>query len=247
MNLEGQTAIVTGASRGIGKAIAWSLGREGAYIIGTATTENGANNISSSLEADGLSGKGLVLNVAEDESIEKFAGQLREDGIAPQILVNNAGITRDNLLIRMSADEWENVINTNLNSIYKLSKLFIRDMMKARYGRIINITSVVALSGNAGQVNYAASKAGIIGFTRALARELGVRNVTVNAVAPGFIESDMTKDLPEEQKKTMLDQIALGRLGSADEVAHTVTFLSSPRASYITGETINVNGGMYMA
>ena len=242
-----QTALVTGASRGIGKAIATALGIQGATVIGTATTENGAANISSNLAEAGISGHGLVLDVASDESIGQLAETLKAKSLSPTILVNNAGITRDNLLIRMKDDEWDAVIDTNLNSIYKLSRLFLRGMMKERYGRIINITSVVALSGNPGQTNYAAAKAGIIGFTRSLAKEVGSRNITVNAVAPGFIETDMTNQMTDEQRNLLLNQIALGRLGNVDEIAAVVTFLATRAAGYITGETINVNGGMYMA
>jgi 3-oxoacyl-[acyl-carrier protein] reductase len=245
--LENQTALVTGASRGIGKAIATALAQEAAFVIGTATTETGAQSITETLSSDGLKGKGYVLNVADAGSVESFAEKIKNDGHSATILVNNAGITRDNLLMRMKEDEWDDVINTNLNSIYRLSKLCLRGMMKARHGRIINITSVVALSGNAGQSNYAAAKAGIIGFTRALAKEVGSRNITVNAVAPGFIATDMTDGLSEEQQKILAEQIALGRLGQVEEVAATVAFLASPAAAYITGETINVNGGMYMA
>ena len=247
MDLTGQTALVTGASRGIGKAIALALGEQGAAVIGTATTENGAANISACLADEGINGTGLVLDVASDDSIKQLAEELKARAVTPGILVNNAGITRDNLLLRMKDDEWHDVINTNLNAIYKLCKLFVRDMMKARFGRIINITSVVALSGNPGQTNYAAAKAGIIGFTRSLAKELGSRNITVNAIAPGFIDTDMTDKMPEEQRKFLLDQIALGRLGDVTEISAVTAFLASPAAAYITGETINVNGGMYMA
>ncbi len=245
--LKDQIALVTGASRGIGRAIASTLGREGAFVIGTATTEAGAKSIVDGLSSEGLKGKGYVLNVAEPDSVETFATNLKNDGYNATILVNNAGITRDNLLMRMKDEEWNEVINTNLNSVYRLSRLCLRGMMKARQGRIINISSVVALSGNAGQSNYAATKAGIIGFTRALAREVGSRNITVNAVAPGFIETDMTDVLTDDQRKSLVAQIALGRLGKVDEVAATVAFLASPAAAYISGETINVNGGMYMA
>ena len=245
--LENQIALVTGASRGIGKAIAIALGAEGAFVIGTATTEAGAQSIDESFSSNGFKGKGYVLNVADVGSVETFAQKLKNDGHSATILVNNAGITRDNLLMRMKEEEWDDVINTNLNSIYRLSKLCLRGMMKARQGRIINISSVVALSGNAGQSNYAATKAGILGFTRALAKEVGSRNITVNAVAPGFIETDMTDSLTEEQQLTLAAQIALGRLGKVEEVAAVVVFLASPAAAYISGETINVNGGMYMA
>lgn len=247
ISLAGQTALVTGATRGIGKAIAQSLGGAGAYLIGTATTSDGAMKISTMFADMGIAGTACVLNVAEPDSIEELAGFLKREDKSPSILVNNAGITRDNLLMRMKDNEWSDVIDTNLNGIYRLCKLTLRGMMKARYGRIINITSVVALSGNPGQTNYAAAKAGIIGFTRSLAKEVGSRNITVNAVAPGFITTDMTEALTEEQRRIMLDQIALGRLGDAEEIASVVTFLASSGAGYITGETVNVNGGMYMA
>jgi len=243
----GQCALITGASRGIGKAIALTLGKQGATIIGTATTGEGAGNISKFLADEKISGFGQVLDVTNDASIGQLADELKAKAIIPAILVNNAGIARDNLLIRMKDEEWHTVIATNLDSIYKLSRLVIRDMMKARYGRIINITSVVAMSGNPGQTNYAAAKAGIIGFTKSLAKEVGSRNITVNAVAPGFIQTDMTEKLTAEQRDYLLGQIALGRLGEVNEIADVVAFLASPAAGYITGETINVNGGMYMA
>jgi 3-oxoacyl-[acyl-carrier protein] reductase len=245
--LNDQTALVTGASRGIGKAIAIALGQAGAFVIGTATSDNGVKLIDETFSSSDCKGKGYVLNVAEPESVEAFAENIKNDGHSANILVNNAGITRDNLLMRMKEDEWNEVVNTNLNSVYRISKLCLRGMMKAKQGRIINISSVVALSGNAGQANYAASKAGIIGFTRALAKEVGSRNITVNAVAPGFIETDMTDALSDEQQKGLSEQIALGRLGAVEEVAACVVFLASSAAAYISGETINVNGGMYMA
>lgn len=249
MNIElnQQIAVVTGASRGIGKAILHTLGQCGAMAIGTATSDKGVKAIEDDLKKIGAAGRGYVLNVADPVSVEQFSNSMSDAGIVPTILVNNAGITRDNLMLRMKDDEWLDVINTNLNSIYRLCKICLKGMMKARYGRIINITSVVALSGNPGQTNYSAAKAGIIGFTKSLAREIGSRNITVNAVAPGFISTDMTEALPEEQISTLLDQIALGRLGEAEEVANVVAFLASKQASYITGETININGGMYMA
>jgi len=246
-SLSNQTALVTGASRGIGKAIARALGQAGAFVIGTATSETGVETINKMLGESNCKGRGYVLNISEPESVEVFAENIKNDGYSPTILVNNAGITRDNLLMRMKEDEWNDVINTNLSSVYRVSKLCLRAMMKAKQGRIINLSSVVALSGNAGQSNYAASKAGIIGFTRALAKEVGSRNITVNTVAPGFIATDMTDALTEEQKNALSGQIALGRLGNVDEVAATVLFLASPAAGYISGETINVNGGMYMA
>lgn len=246
-NLAGQTALVTGASRGIGKAIAMELGRRGATVLGTATSEAGVEALQSGFAANNIQGRGYVLNVADPESVARLGEQLQADGYTPTILINNAGITRDNLLMRMQDAEWNDVIDTNLSSVYRLCKLCIRGMMKARGGRIINITSVVALSGNPGQSNYAAAKAGMIGFTRALAREVGSRGITVNAVAPGFIETDMTRELGEDQRQALLGQIALGRLGQGEEIAATVAFLASPAAAYITGETVNVNGGMYMA
>ncbi|MDZ7735967.1 MAG: 3-oxoacyl-ACP reductase FabG [Gammaproteobacteria bacterium] len=246
-DLNGQTAVVTGASRGIGKAIALELGQQGATVLGTATSDTGAESITAAFTEQAITGQGYTLDVSSPDSISRFADQLQADGHTPTILVNNAGITRDNLLMRMNDDEWLSVIDTNLNSVYRLSKLFIRGMMKARYGRIINITSVVGLSGNAGQSNYAAAKAGMIGFTKSLAREVGSRGITVNAVAPGFIETDMTSTLSEEQRQALLDQTALGRLGAVEEIAGAVAFLAGPHGGYITGETLNVNGGMYMA
>ncbi len=240
-----KTVLVTGASRGIGKAIAIKFAAQGAFVIGTATSETSANQITKNLTDDNLSGTGLILNIADKTSVEVFEDKLKQLK-APDILVNNAGITRDNLLMRMKDDEWEDVVNTNLTGMYRVTKLCLRAMMKARYGRIINISSVVGLSGNPGQTNYSASKAGMIGFTRSLAREVGSRGVTVNAVAPGFIETDMTNELSEEVRDSVLNQIALGRLGQADEIASVVDFLASDDAAYITGQTISVNGGMYM-
>jgi 3-oxoacyl-[acyl-carrier protein] reductase len=237
--------LVTGASRGIGKAIATKFAEQGAFVVGTATTEASAAQISKDLEANNYSGSGLVLNIADKSSVEEFDNALKKLN-APNILVNNAGITRDNLLMRMKDDEWEDVINTNLTGMYRVTKLCMRAMMKARYGRIINISSVVGLSGNPGQTNYSATKAGVIGFTRSLAREVGSRGITVNAVAPGFIETDMTNELGDEVRDTLLNQIALGRLGRPEEIATVVDFLASDEAAYITGQTISVNGGMYM-
>jgi len=246
MKLEGQIALVTGASRGIGQSIALTLGNAGAHVIGTATSESGVESIRKRFADEGLQGSAYVLNVADASSVATFSKALKADGHVPGILVNNAGITRDNLLMRMKDDEWEDVINTNLNAIYRITKMCLRGMMKARQGRIINITSVVAMSGNPGQTNYAASKAGMIGFTRSLAREVGSRGITVNAVAPGFIETDMTDALEDEQRDLLLNQIPLNRLGKVNEIAEVVSFLASNDAAYITGETINVNGGMYM-
>ncbi|GGZ82627.1 beta-ketoacyl-ACP reductase [Ignatzschineria indica] len=243
MSLDGKIALVTGATRGIGKAIAESLAREGAYVFGTATSEKGAETISTYL---GDSGEGLVLNVTDQESIESVLKAITEKKGSPAILVNNAGITRDQLLMRMKDDEWNDVILTNLTSVYTLSKALLRPMMKARYGRIINISSVVGITGNAGQTNYAAAKAGVIGFTKSMAKEVGSRGITVNCVAPGFIDTDMTKDLPESVKESLLANIPAGRLGEPEEIAAAVTFLASDLAAYITGETINVNGGMLM-
>lgn len=246
MNLQNEIAIVTGASRGIGKAIATALGGAGAKVIGTATSENGAKAISTYFGANGIAGEGRVLNISEKANIETFLKGVNDDFGAPGILVNNAGITRDNLLMRMKDEEWDDVINTNLSSIFHLSKGVMRGMMKAKKGRIINIASVVGLIGNPGQANYCAAKAGIIGFTKSMAREIGSRGITVNVVAPGFIDTDMTKDLPEASRDAMLSQVPLGRLGQPEDIAATVLFLASPAAAYITGETINVNGGMYM-
>lgn len=246
-SLSGQTALVTGASRGIGQAIALALGRQGAAVLGTATGEAGVDAINATLREHDIDGRGYVLDVGQAESVNQLAEQLQAHGHTPTILVNNAGITRDNLLMRMGDEEWLSVIETNLNSVYRLSKLVIRGMMKARAGRIINITSVVGLSGNAGQSNYAAAKAGMIGFTKSLAREVGPRGITVNAVAPGFIQTDMTDSLGDDQRETLLGQTALGRLGHVEEIAGAVAFLAGPAAGYITGETLNVNGGLYMA
>ncbi len=240
-----KVVLVTGASRGIGKAIAANFAEQGAFVIGTATTEGSAEQISKDLEVSKYSGSGLVLNIADKSSVEEFGNKLKELN-APNILVNNAGITRDNLLMRMKDDEWEDVINTNLTGMYRVTKLCMRAMIKARYGRIVNIASIVGLSGNPGQTNYSATKAGMIGFTRSLAREVGSRGITVNAVAPGFIETGMTRDLGDEVRDTLLNQIALGRLGRPEEVATVVDFLASDEAAYITGQTISVNGGMYM-
>ena len=246
MSLKGQIALVTGASRGIGQAIALELGRQGAQVIGTATSSNGAENISSALKEKGIVGRGVVLDVTKAESVTAVLADMEKTCGAPTILVNNAGITRDNLLLRMSEDEWDSIMETNLKSVYRMSKACLRPMMKARAGRIISISSVVGSIGNAGQANYAAAKAGLIGFTRSLAREIGSRHITVNAVAPGFIDTDMTRSLPEAQKELLVNQIPLGRLGTAEEVAYAVAFLASPQAAYITGVTLHVNGGMYM-
>jgi 3-oxoacyl-[acyl-carrier protein] reductase len=246
-SLENEIALVTGASRGIGKSIALALGKQGATVVGTATSEKGAEAITAYLADAGIKGKGLVLNVTDSVSIDECLKAMEGEFGMPNILVNNAGITRDNLLMRMKDEEWDDIINTNLSSIYRLSKAVLRSMMKARKGRIISITSVVGAMGNAGQTNYAAAKAGVMGFTKALAREAGARGITVNAVAPGFIDTDMTKVLPEEQKNALLTQIPMGRLGQPEEIAAAVAFLASPEAAYITGTTLHVNGGMYMS
>ncbi len=243
---QGKVALVTGASRGIGKAIALELGARGAIVIGTATSAAGASAISEYLEEAGINGRGVVLDVAEQASVDGVVADINAKEGAPTILVNNAGITRDNLLLRMSADEWDQIINTNLSSLYRTCKACLRGMMKARSGRIINIASVVGIMGNAGQTNYAAAKAGIIGFSKSLAREVGSRGITVNTVAPGFIETDMTREMTEEQRKALSAQIPLNKLGSSEDIAHAVAFLASQHGGYITGETLNVNGGMYM-
>ncbi len=244
--LKGQIALVTGASRGIGRAIALELGMQGAIVIGTATTDSGAADIQKALDAAPIQGWGTVLNVTDAAACEMVIGEIEKRYGAVSVLVNNAGITRDNLAMRMKDEEWDAVMETNLKAVFRLSKAVMRGMMKARHGRIINITSVVGSSGNPGQANYAAAKAGVAGMSRALARELGSRSVTVNCVAPGFIDTDMTKALPDAQRDALLGQIPLGRLGHADEVAAAVAFLASPRAGYITGTTVHVNGGMYM-
>ncbi|MEJ1403204.1 MAG: 3-oxoacyl-ACP reductase FabG [Candidatus Sedimenticola sp. (ex Thyasira tokunagai)] len=244
--LENDIALVTGASRGIGRAIAHALGKQGATVIGTATTEGGAKAIGERLAAEGIKGAGMLLNVTEQDSVNSVLKAIAAEFGAPTILVNNAGITRDNLLMRMKEAEWGDILETNLTSIYRLSKGCMRTMMKARAGRIINIASVVGSTGNAGQSNYAAAKAGMIGFTKSLAREIGPRGITVNAVAPGFIDTDMTRELSEEQRKALLAGIPMGRLGEAEEIADAVVFLASPTSGYITGETLHVNGGMFM-
>lgn len=236
-------ALVTGASRGIGQAIAKQLVNDGFYVIGTATSENGANAITSYLAGNGV---GLSLNVTDQDSIEHLIQQINEQYSAPEVLVNNAGITRDTLLLRMKDDDWEAIINTNLTSVYRMSKAVLRGMMKAKTGRIINISSVVGSTGNAGQANYAAAKAGMIGFTKSMAKEVGSRNITVNTVAPGFIDTDMTKELSDEIKNGLLASIPLARLGQATEIAHAVSFLASDGAAYITGETLHINGGLFM-
>jgi len=241
--VQGEIALVTGASRGIGAAIAQGLVAAGATVIGTATSEAGAEAISATL---GDNGRGLALNIADDESVQAAIADLKANEGSPTILVNNAGITRDNLLMRMKAEEWDDVIATNLSGCYRVSKACLRGMMKAKKGRIVNIASVIGIMGNAGQANYAAAKAGMIGFSKSLAREIGSRNITVNVVAPGFIDTDMTRVLPEDQRAAMLGDIPLARLGDASDIANAVLFLASPAGAYITGETLHVNGGMLM-
>jgi 3-oxoacyl-[acyl-carrier protein] reductase len=245
--LEGQIALVTGASRGIGAAIAQELGKLGANVIGTATRESGAKQISQALQQSGIKGAGMALDVNDASQVEAVLKKIADEFGTLSILVNNAGITKDTLLMRMSDEDWDAVLSTNLKSVFRMSQAVLRPMMKARYGRIINISSVVGHMGNAGQTNYAAAKAGMAGFTKSLAREVGSRNITVNCVAPGFIDTDMTRALSEEHRNNLLQHIPLGRLGGAEEVAATVGFLASARAGYITGETLHVNGGMYMA
>ena len=242
-----QIALVTGASRGIGKAIAIELASRDLMVVGTATTIEGSNKISSYLKDMNVWGIGMTADVADDESVENLLGEISEKFGTPAVLVNNAGITRDNLLMRMKVDEWHSVIDTNLNSMFRVTKLCLKGMTKARWGRIINVSSVVSASGNPGQTNYAASKAGIEGFTRSLAKEIGSRGITVNAVAPGFIDTDMTSSLAEAQVESLLNQIPLGRLGKPEEIASLIGFLVSQDANYITGETIHVNGGMFMS
>jgi 3-oxoacyl-[acyl-carrier protein] reductase len=238
-----QIALITGASRGIGRAIAERLADDGFFVIGTATSDTGAESISAYL---GENGKGMTLDVADSESVSTVIKAINDDFGAPVVLVNNAGITRDNLLMRMKDDEWDDIINTNLTSVFRMSKAVLRGMMKVKTGRIINISSVVGSTGNAGQANYAAAKAGMIGFTKSMAKEVGSRNITVNTVAPGFIDTDMTRELNDDVKNALLSSIPLSRLGEAKEIAHAVAFLASPGASYITGETLHVNGGMFM-
>ncbi len=244
--LAGQIALVTGASRGIGRAIALELARHGATVAGTATTTSGAQAISDYLTAAGAKGAGFTLNVNDPSQCDALVDALQKQYGDITLLINNAGITRDNLLMRMKEEEWDDILSTNLKAVFRLSRLVVRSMMKARAGRIINIGSVVGSMGNAGQTNYAAAKAGMIGFSKSLAREIGSRNITVNCVAPGFIDTDMTRELNDAQRATLVGQIPLARLGSVDDIAGTVAFLASPAAAYITGATIHVNGGMHM-
>ena len=243
--LNEKLVLVTGASRGIGRAISLTLGEAGATVIGTATSDEGAANISKIFTENNILGKGMKLNVTDNEQIVGLLKSITEDYGSVDILINNAGITRDNILVRMKEEDWDDIINTNLSSVYRMSKSVVRGMIKKRSGRIISITSVVGAMGNAGQSNYAAAKAGIMGFTKSLAREVGVRGITVNAIAPGFIETDMTDSLPENQKKSLASQIPMGRLGTVNEVAQAVLFLAGDSGSYITAQTIHINGGMY--
>lgn len=246
MSLDGKIALVTGATRGIGKAIAEALGKQGATVVGTATSEGGADTITTNLKDAGIEGFGMVMDVSDASSVEAGLKKMADEVGAPVILVNNAGITRDNLLLRLKEDDWSAVIDTNLSSVYRLSKAVLRGMAKGRWGRIINISSVVAGMGNAGQGNYCAAKAGVEGFTRSLAKEMSNRGITANCVAPGFIDTDMTRQLDENQRGAMLENIPAGRFGAPEEVAAVVAFLASDAAGYVTGDTINVNGGMYM-
>lgn len=245
--LDNEVCLVTGATRGIGKAIAIALARAGGKVIGTATSDEGASAIDGYFRECGFEGRGVVLNVVDSDAVSILVGEISAKHGAPTVLVNNAGITRDNLLMRMKEDEWDDVLDTDLKSVYRVSKACLRGMTKARRGRIVNITSVVGASGNPGQSNYAAAKAGMIGFTKSLAAEIATRGVTVNAVAPGFIDTDMTRDLTESQREQLLTRIPAGRLGTPDDIAQAVVFLSSDEASYITGVTLHVNGGMYMS
>lgn len=245
--LAGQIALVTGASRGIGAAVALELGKQGATVVGTATTASGAEQITQALQQGGVKGEGLALDVNDMAQVESALKTIAEKFGVITILVNNAGITRDTLLMRMSEDDWDSVLSTNLKSVFRLSQAVLRPMMKARQGRIISISSVVGHMGNAGQTNYAAAKAGMAGFTKSLAREIGSRGITVNCVAPGFIDTDMTRALSEEQRSGLIQHVPVGRLGSVQDIAAAVAFLASPAAGYITGETLHVNGGMYMA
>jgi 3-oxoacyl-[acyl-carrier protein] reductase len=247
MTLQGKLALVTGATRGIGRAIALELGRQGASVVGTATTEAGAAEIGNTLSQAGIKGAGMVLNVRDAAGCDALVEAVQKQHGDVLILVNNAGITRDNLALRMKDAEWDEVIDTNLKAVFRLSRAVMRGMMKARWGRIINITSVVGASGNPGQANYAAAKAGVVGMAKSLARELGSRSITVNCVAPGFIDTDMTRALPEAQRSALLGQIPLGRFGAPEDIAAAVAYLAAPAAGYVTGCVLHVNGGMYMA
>ena len=245
-DLTNKVCLVTGATRGIGQAIAKQLGAQGAIVVGTATSQGGADSISADLASTGITGAGRVLNVTNGDSVDELIKSITEEFGAINVLVNNAGITRDNLMMRMKEEEWDDIMSTNLKSVYRLSKGVLRGMMKARTGRIINITSVVGVSGNAGQANYSAAKAGVIGFTKSLAQEIASRGITVNAIAPGFINTDMTKSLAEEQISKLTSGIPAARLGEPDDIAASVVFLASDESSYVTGTTMHVNGGMYM-
>lgn len=247
INLDGQISLVTGASRGIGRAIAEALGKAGATVIGTATSEAGAQAISDYFAAESINGQGMKLNVTDQSNIEAVIKEINDQYGAITVLVNNAGITRDNLLMRMKEDEWNDIMDTNLSSVFRLSKICLRGMMKARKGRIISIASVVGATGNAGQANYAAAKAGVVGFSKSLAQEIGSRGVTVNVVAPGFIDTDMTRELSDDQRNSLLKNIPLAKLGQPEDIANAVLFLASDMANYISGETLHVNGGMYMS
>ena len=247
INLDGKVTLVTGASRGIGKAIAESLGKAGATVVGTATSEKGAEAISAYFKESGINGVGKMLNVTDPDSINAVLKEITEEFGAITVLVNNAGITRDNLMLRMKEEEWSDIMSTNLTSVYRLSKACLKGMMKARHGRIISISSVVGATGNAGQANYAAAKAGVVGVSKSFAQEIGSRGITVNVVAPGFIDTDMTRELPEEQRKQLMSNIPLGKLGESEDIANAVLFLASDMGSYISGETLHVNGGMYMS
>ena len=247
INLDGQVTLVTGASRGIGRAIAESLGKAGAIVVGTATSDNGAAAITAYFKEAGINGVGKKLNVTDTDSIDSVLKDITSEYGAITVLVNNAGITRDNLMLRMKEEEWSDIMTTNLTSVYRLSKACLKGMMKARHGRIISISSVVGATGNAGQANYAAAKAGVVGFSKSLAQEIGSRGITVNVVAPGFIDTDMTKELPEDQRTKLMQNIPLGKLGESEDIANAVLFLASDMGSYISGETLHVNGGMYMS
>ena len=244
--MQGKLAVVTGATRGIGRAIALALGKHGATVVGTATSENGAAGITAYLAEAGIAGAGMILNVTDAAATDAALDSIQKQYGDIAILVNNAGITRDTLLLRMKDEDWDAVLDTNLKAVFRLSKAVLRGMMKARFGRIINVGSVVGSTGNPGQVNYVAAKAGLAGFTKALAQEVGSRNITVNCVAPGFIDTDMTRGLPEEHKAKLLERIPLGRLGAPEDIAEAVAYLASNRAAYVTGTTLHVNGGMYM-
>lgn len=246
-DLKDKVCLVTGATRGIGKAIAEQLGAAGAIVVGTATSQSGADSISANLKEQGIQGEGAVLNVTDADSVTDLIAHIADQYGAVTVLVNNAGITRDNIMLRMKEEEWDDIMNTNLKSVYRLTKAALRGMTKARFGRIINITSVVGVSGNAGQANYSAAKAGVIGFSKSLAQEIASRGITVNAVAPGFIDTDMTKALPEEQRDALTKNIPAGRLGEAKDIANAVCFLAADESAYITGVTLHVNGGMYMS